>query len=108
MKMTVLTAIRSLRLAGINALHFSRCYASSIPTTKIFVNNEFVESKTKKWIDLHNPATNEVITKVPECTNQELEAAVAAAKAAFPSWSKTTVLTRQQIMFRLQDLIKKI
>lgn len=85
----------------------SRCYSSSVPTTKMFINNEFVESKTDKWVDLHNPATNEVVTRVPESTQSEMEAAVAAAKAAFPAWSNTTVLTRQQIMFRLQDLIKK-
>jgi len=78
-----------------------------MPTTKMFINNEFVESKTDKWMDLHNPATNEVITRVPECTNSEMNAAVEAAQAAYPEWSTSTVLTRQQIMFRFQDLIKK-
>ncbi|CAG5128061.1 unnamed protein product [Candidula unifasciata] len=104
--MSLLTAVRRLRVVGNNAFYLSRC-ASSVPTTKMFINNEFVESKTNKWIDLHNPATNEVVTKVPECTREELESAVAAARDAFPAWSRTTVLTRQQIMFRLQDLIKK-
>ncbi|XP_041353683.1 methylmalonate-semialdehyde dehydrogenase [acylating], mitochondrial-like [Gigantopelta aegis] len=85
----------------------TRCYASgSVPTTKNFINGEFVESKTDKWIDLHNPATNEVITRVPESTRDEMEAAVAAAKEAFKSWSRTTVLTRQQIMFKYQQLVK--
>merc|ERR1711936_1329105 len=45
--------------------------------------------------------------RVPECTQAEMLAAVAAAKEAFPAWSQSTVLTRQQIMFRFQDLIKK-
>lgn len=84
----------------------ARSYASSVPTTKLFINNEFVESKTTKWVDVHNPATNEVVTKVPEATKDEMKAAVAAAKTAFPKWSETTVLTRQQIMFRYQQLIK--
>lgn len=64
-----------------------------------------IESKMFHFATLQ--ATNEVITRVPESTTAEMEAAVAAAKAAFPAWSSTTVLTRQQIMFRLQDLIKK-
>jgi len=85
----------------------SRCYASTVPTTKMFINNEFVESTTDKWMDLHNPATNEVVTRVPECTQAEMEAAVAACKAAYPAWSQSTVLSRQQIMFRFVDLIKK-
>ncbi|KAK6998180.1 methylmalonate-semialdehyde dehydrogenase [acylating] mitochondrial [Biomphalaria glabrata] len=107
--MTITGIIRCIKLTSSQSLHFARCFASSanIPTTKMFINNEFVESKTKKWIDLHNPATNEVITRVPESTTAEMEAAVAAAKAAFPAWSKSTVLSRQQIMFRFQDLIKK-
>lgn len=33
---------------------------SAVPTTKLFINNKMVESKTTEWIDLHNPATNEV------------------------------------------------
>lgn len=80
---------------------------SSIPTTKYFVDNEFVESKTSKWIDLHNPATNEVVTRVPECTQAEMRAAVESSQRAFDDWKNTTVLTRQQIMFNLQHLIKR-
>lgn len=85
----------------------TRCYASSVPTTKMWINNEFVESKTTKWVDLHNPATNEVVTVVPESTQEEMNLAVAAAKAAYPAWSTSTVLTRQAVMFKFQDLIKK-
>jgi malonate-semialdehyde dehydrogenase (acetylating)/methylmalonate-semialdehyde dehydrogenase len=33
---------------------------STVPTTKLFINGKFVESKTEDWIDVHNPATNEV------------------------------------------------
>nr|KAG5693937.1 hypothetical protein BaRGS_008206 [Batillaria attramentaria] len=51
-------------------------------------------------------ATNEVVTRVPEATQQEMQAAVDAAKETFPKWSQTTVLTRQQIMLRYQQLIK--
>ena len=34
--------------------------SSAVPTTKLFINNKMVESKTNEWIDLRNPATNEV------------------------------------------------
>lgn len=52
-------------------------------------------------------ATNEVITRVPKATTEEMEAAVNAAQTAFKTWSRTSILTRQQTMFKLQDLIKK-
>jgi len=84
-----------------------RRYMSSPATTKLFINGQFLESKTSKWIDLHNPATNEVVTRVPEATQDEMEAAVSAAEAAFPAWSETSILARQQVMFKLQQLIKE-
>ncbi|KAJ7373075.1 malonate-semialdehyde dehydrogenase (acetylating) [Desmophyllum pertusum] len=74
--------------------------------TKLFINGQFVESTTDKWIDIHNPATNEVISRAPESTNAEMESAVAAASAAFPDWAEQSVLSRQQVMFNLQHLVK--
>ena len=78
----------------------------SAATTKLFINGQFVESNANKWINLHNPATNEVISKVPVSTEQEMTAAVNSAKQAFKSWSNTSLLTRQQYMFKLQNAIK--
>ena len=52
-------------------------------------------------------ATNKVISRCPESTLAEMESAVAAAKAAFPAWSEMSVLSRQQVMFNLQHLVKK-
>lgn len=75
--------------------------------TKWFVNNEFVESKTSQWIDLHDPATNNLVTRVPQSTDEELKAAVDAAAAAFPAWRATSLLARQQIMFKFVALIRQ-
>ncbi|CAL8090071.1 unnamed protein product [Orchesella dallaii] len=99
---------RALKKVALNQGHrLSRSYsAASIPTTKLFINGQFVESKATEWIDLHNPATNEVVTRVPKATQSEMEDAVASAKDAFKSWSKTSILTRQQIMFKYQNIIK--
>ena len=52
---------------------------------KVFINGEFVESKTDVWYDLHNPSTGEITGQAPCCTTDEVEAAVQAAKAAFPA-----------------------
>jgi malonate-semialdehyde dehydrogenase (acetylating) / methylmalonate-semialdehyde dehydrogenase len=56
---------------------------------------------------VHNPATNEVVTRVPISTQAEMKAAVDSAEQAFHSWSKTSIMHRQSIMFQLQQLIKK-
>ncbi|XP_064484524.1 probable methylmalonate-semialdehyde/malonate-semialdehyde dehydrogenase [acylating], mitochondrial [Ornithodoros turicata] len=92
----------------IPARHLTRSYAStSVPTTKMFINGQFVDSKTTAWIDLRNPATNELVTRVPKCTDEEMQTAVSVAKEAFKSWSRTSILARQQSMFKLQQLIKE-
>ncbi|XP_076055032.1 putative methylmalonate-semialdehyde/malonate-semialdehyde dehydrogenase [acylating], mitochondrial [Oratosquilla oratoria] len=98
------TLLRCYRLAP--GLSFLRSYSASAPTTKLFINGKFVDSKTSDWIDVHNPATNEVVTRVPKATQNEMDAAVDAAAEAFKTWSKTSVLTRQQVMFKYQQLIK--
>jgi malonate-semialdehyde dehydrogenase (acetylating)/methylmalonate-semialdehyde dehydrogenase len=94
-----------------NAANFAsislRFYSSGAPTTKLWLDGKPVESKTKEWIDLHNPATNEVITRVPKATKAEMDAAVASCKTAYKKWSQTSVMTRQQHMFKLQELIKR-
>ena len=75
--------------------------------TQNIIGGEWCQSSTEKWIDVHNPATNSLVTQVPQTTQAEMEQAVENAKAAFGSWSKTSALSRQQIMFRYQQLIKE-
>ncbi|KAJ8952043.1 hypothetical protein NQ318_010953 [Aromia moschata] len=84
-----------------------RSYSNVAPTTKLFIDGQFVESKATEWVDLHDPATNELVTRVPLSTQSEMEAAVESSKRAFDSWSKTSVLTRQQLMLKLQSVIRR-
>lgn len=99
----------ALRLVRTKAGPLTKRYYSSgvAPTTKLFIDGQFVESKTNNWIDLHNPATNKVISRVPKATPQEMQEALESSIKAFKTWSQTSVLSRQQIMFNLQALIKK-
>ena len=78
---------------------------SNIKVLKPFINGSFVESKTTKFTDAYNPSTGEVIAKVPCCTEEEVESAIASAKAAFPGWSSTPVLKRVQILYKVRDLL---
>ena len=79
---------------------------SPVDTTN-FIDNQFVPSKTSSWIDLHDPATNNLVTRVPQSTDGELHAAVESAKKAFPSWRATSILARQQILFKFVALIRE-
>lgn len=75
--------------------------------TPYFIDNKFVASEASAFIDLHDPATNNLVTRVPQMTNSELKAAVASAEKAFPEWRATSVLARQQIMFKFVALIRE-
>jgi malonate-semialdehyde dehydrogenase (acetylating)/methylmalonate-semialdehyde dehydrogenase len=75
--------------------------------TPYFIDNKFFPSQTSQWIDLHDPATNNIVTRVPQSTDAELKAAVDSAEKAFHEWKQTSVLARQQIMFRYTALIRE-
>jgi malonate-semialdehyde dehydrogenase (acetylating)/methylmalonate-semialdehyde dehydrogenase len=66
-----------------------------------------VESKAEKWIEIHDPSTQAVLSRVPETTSAEFEQAVDAASQAFKSWSRTSVITRQRFTIELQTLLRK-
>lgn len=91
--------------------------ADSYPTTHekigepgdapFFIDNEFRRSEATEFIDVHDPATNNLVTRVPLMPKSELEAVVASAQKAFPGWRNTSVIARQRIMFKFVGLIKE-
>ncbi len=78
---------------------------AEIQQLKMFVNGKFVESETEKYYDIYDPSKGEVIAKAPCCTPKEVEAAIAAAKAAFPAWSNTPVARRVEVLYRFRTLL---
>jgi len=77
------------------------------PTVKLLINGEFVDSRSTQWRDVVNPATQQVLARVPFATAQELDAAVASAKDAFKTWRKTPIGTRARIFLKYQQLIRE-
>ncbi len=75
--------------------------------TQNFLDNQFIPSKTSSWIDVYDPATNNLVTRVPQSTDEELHAAVESARKAFPAWRATSLLYKQQIMFKFVGLIRQ-
>jgi malonate-semialdehyde dehydrogenase (acetylating)/methylmalonate-semialdehyde dehydrogenase len=80
---------------------------TAIPTVKLLINGQFVESKTSEWRDVVNPATQQVLARVPFATEEEINAAVASAKAAFKTWRFTPIGTRARIFLKYQQLIRE-
>ena len=77
----------------------------SVQRMKYCVGGEWLESKTDKWMEVTDSSTGEVIAEVPCCTAEEVEAAIAAADAAFPEWSMTSMSKRTQMMFKWRNIL---
>lgn len=88
-----------------NAIHHPQ-QSTGFTTAKLLINGEFVESTTSHWQDIVNPATQEVLGRVPFATAEEVNTAIAAAQNALASWRQTPIQARMRIMLRLQDLIR--
>ena len=71
---------------------------------KLLINGEMVDGDLS--MDVLNPATEEVLADCPRASEDQLNAAVAAAKAAFPAWSKTDVDERKALVLKIADVIE--
>ena len=80
---------------------------AGVRTAKLLIDGKFVESTTQEWRDIVNPATQEVVGRVPFATKAEVDAAVASAAKAFQTWRLTPLGTRMRVMLRFQDLVRQ-
>ncbi|MBC8742493.1 CoA-acylating methylmalonate-semialdehyde dehydrogenase [Paraburkholderia sp. UCT31] len=78
-----------------------------VTNAKLLINGEFVESQCTEWRGIVNPATQEVLARVPFATADEVDAAIRAAHAAFASWKNTPIGARMRIMLKYQALIRE-
>jgi aldehyde dehydrogenase (NAD+) len=69
----------------------------------IYIDGAWVPSGGTGTIDVFGSATEEVIGRIPEGVPEDVDRAVAAAKAAFPAWSVTTAEERAKHLTRLQE-----
>jgi len=73
---------------------------------KFFINGQWAAPSSKETIDVHNAGTGEVMGKVPAGTEKDVQAAVAAARAAFEGWSATPVAKRAEYLQKISDGLK--
>jgi len=72
---------------------------------RIYIDGEFVAPHGQEWFDLHNPSTEEVIGRVLLGDAHDARRAIAAAKAAFPAWSRTTREERVAALKRMHRAV---
>src|SRR5271163_2453508 len=81
---------------------------TEVRTYQMYINGEWTASKSAKMFPVYDPSTEEVLAQVPDAGAEDVNRAVAAAKAAFEDgpWASTTAQERGRVLFRLSEKIR--
>src|SRR5579863_3762493 len=82
---------------------------AEVKAYQLFINGEWVASSSNKTFPVYDPATEEVIAQAPDANSDDVNRAVAAARAAFDEgpWATTTAQERGRVLFRLAEKIRQ-
>lgn len=79
---------------------------STLPVQKLFINGAFIDATSGVTFADINPATNRTICEVQQAAQQDVDAAVAAARRAQPQWADTPARERAKILLRAAELLR--
>jgi len=81
--------------------------SGSIKTYQMVINGKLVNSCDDDWINVENPAKKTIFARVPRGKAADVNIAVAAAKKAFTTWSKTSAPERGKLLYAIADGLEK-
>ena len=76
------------------------------PRYDLFINGQFTAPKSKKWFDSISPGNEQKVSEIALANEADVNAAFAAATAAFPKWSKTSGAERGKYLYRIARLLQ--
>jgi len=80
---------------------------TALPTIQHWINGAFSTATPARTSPVFNPALGTATSNVALADDAEINAAIAAAKAAFPGWSNTSIAKRQNIIFKFRELLNE-
>ncbi|MEO8592379.1 MAG: CoA-acylating methylmalonate-semialdehyde dehydrogenase [Candidatus Solibacter sp.] len=80
---------------------------TSVEVLSYFAGRQRQTSTSGRYADIFDPSTGEVIAQTPLCTEEEVNRAIQAAKAAYPAWADTPAIKRVQVLFNFRNLIDR-
>ena len=75
--------------------------------TKLYIGGKWIDSESKEYIEVENPASLEFLAKVPRGNKEDVDKAVEASRKAFHSWKDTSLEKRIELMEKFIGEIKK-
>lgn len=79
----------------------------SVRDIALYIDGKPVPSQSGDWREVIDPATQKVVARVPFCSVEEVDLAVASAQVAFKTWRKVPLAKRMRIMLAFQALIRE-
>ena len=76
-------------------------------TFTMLIDGRWSDSESRSYIDVVNPATEEVFARVPRATGKEAQKALKAAEKAFPAWSGLSPFARAEYLWRAGDILEE-
>ncbi|HEY2643069.1 MAG TPA: aldehyde dehydrogenase family protein [Galbitalea sp.] len=76
------------------------------PMIPALIGGEAVAARSGETIDVHNPATGELLGRIPNCATADVNVAVTAAQAAFPAWRRLPATERAKCLYELAGTIE--
>ena len=80
---------------------------TAYPTPKMLIGGEWIADGGAGSMPVHNPATEAKLGDCPKASHEQLDAALAAAEAAFPKWAATPGAERHRILARAAQLLRE-
>jgi malonate-semialdehyde dehydrogenase (acetylating)/methylmalonate-semialdehyde dehydrogenase len=80
---------------------------AGVETLRNYIGGKWVSSRASETLDVNNPARGTVIARTPLSTGEDVDAAAAAAKKAFPAWRDTPPAKRAQSLFKFKALLEE-
>jgi acyl-CoA reductase-like NAD-dependent aldehyde dehydrogenase len=77
------------------------------PELSLYIDGQFIRGGGRHEQDVLNPATNQVIGKLPHATREDLDQALASAQRAFESWRKSSPLERSKVLRKVAELARE-
>ena len=77
------------------------------PALSLYIDGEFIQGGGRREQDVFNPATNQVIGKLPHATREDLDRALTSAQRAFETWRHSSPMERSKVLRKLAELARE-
>ncbi|HBY57324.1 MAG TPA: hypothetical protein DEG96_05625, partial [Candidatus Atribacteria bacterium] len=90
----------------ISMINTKEANAQNVKLLKNYVGGKWIDPENNGYLEVENPATGEILAKVPLSTMEATNDAIEAAARAYPEWSATPVARRVRYLFELNELLR--